>query len=81
MNPPWDFSPTYRRGDLRPVNSDLPGKGTTILIVDQNIIKALEVSEYMYMLDMGQVKKGGTKADFEDDIREMIRTSLMANQE
>lgn len=56
-------------------------QGTTILIVDQNILKALEVSEYMYMLDMGQIKKGGQKADFEDDIREMIRASLMAGQE
>jgi len=59
----------------------IANQGTTILIVDQNILKALEVSEYMYMLDMGQIKKGGTKADFEDDIREMIRTSLMADQE
>ena len=33
------------------------------------------------MLDMGQIIKGGRKADFEDDIREMIRTSLMADQE
>ena len=59
----------------------IAGQGTTILIVDQNILKALEVSEYMYMLDMGQIKKGGPKADFEDDIREMIRTSLMADGE
>jgi ABC-type branched-subunit amino acid transport system ATPase component len=56
-------------------------QGTTILIVDQNILKALEVSEYLYMLDMGQIKKGGPKADFEEDIREMIRTSLMAESE
>ncbi len=53
-------------------------QGTTILIVDQNIMKALEVSENMYMLEMGQVKKGGPKKEFEEDIREMIKTSLMA---
>ncbi len=53
-------------------------QGTTILIVDQNIMKALEVSDYMYMLDMGEVKQGGPKEDFEEDIREMIKTSLMA---
>jgi ABC-type branched-subunit amino acid transport system ATPase component len=55
-------------------------QGTTILIVDQNILKALEISDYMYMLDMGQIKKGGPKADFENDIREMIRVSLMAEE-
>ncbi len=54
-------------------------QGTTILIVDQNMLKALEVSDNMYMLDMGQVKQGGPKEDFKDSIRELIRTSLMAD--
>ena len=53
-------------------------QGTTIAIVDQNIMKALEVSEYIYMLDMGQIKEGGLKKDFEQNIREMIKASLMA---
>jgi ABC-type branched-subunit amino acid transport system ATPase component len=53
-------------------------QGTTILIVDQNILKALDVSDYMYLLDMGQIKQGGPKKDFEDDIRDIIRVSLMA---
>ena len=53
-------------------------QGTTILIVDQNIMKALDVSDYMYLLDMGQVKQGGPKKDFEEDIREIIKVSLMA---
>ena len=52
--------------------------GTTILLVDQNIMKALEVSDYMYLLEMGQVKQGGPKKDFEDSIREIIRDSLIA---
>ncbi len=56
-------------------------QSTTILIVDQNIMKALEVSDYMYLLDMGQIKQGGPKADFEDDIRDMIRVSLMATDD
>jgi ABC-type branched-subunit amino acid transport system ATPase component len=51
--------------------------GTTILIVDQNIMKAFEVSEYMLMLDMGQIKERGPKKDFEERIREMIKVSLM----
>lgn len=53
-------------------------QGTTILIVDQNIMKALEVSDDMYLLDMGEVKQHGPKKDFEEDIREIIRVSLMA---
>jgi branched-chain amino acid transport system ATP-binding protein len=53
-------------------------QGTTILIVDQNIMKAFEVSEYMLMLDMGQIKARGPKKNFEEHIREMIKVSLMA---
>ncbi len=53
-------------------------QGTTILLVDQNILKALEVSDYMYLLEMGQVKQGGPKENFEAGIREIIRDSLIA---
>jgi len=56
----------------------IASQGTTILIVDQNIMKALEVSDYMYMLDMGRIKEEGPKNKFEKHIREMIKTSLMA---
>ena len=51
---------------------------TTIVIVDQNIMKALEVSDHMYLLDMGQIKQSGPKKDFEEDIREIIKVSLMS---
>jgi branched-chain amino acid transport system ATP-binding protein len=53
-------------------------QGTTILLVDQNIMKALEVSDFMYLLEMGQIKQGGPKKDFEEGIREIIRDSLIA---
>ena len=41
-------------------------------------MKALDVSDYMYLLEMGRVKQGGPKEDFEEDIREIIKVSLMA---
>jgi branched-chain amino acid transport system ATP-binding protein len=50
--------------------------GTTILLVDQNIMKALEVSDFMYLLEMGQVKQQGPKADFRESIRDIIKDSL-----
>lgn len=52
-------------------------QGTTILIVDQNIMKAFEVSDFMFMLDMGKIKEKGPKINFEEHIREMIKVSLM----
>jgi branched-chain amino acid transport system ATP-binding protein len=51
-------------------------QGTTILLVDQNIMKALEVSDYMYLLEMGEVKQKGAKREFEKSIREIIKVSL-----
>jgi branched-chain amino acid transport system ATP-binding protein len=53
-------------------------QGTTILLVDQNIMKALEVSDHMYLLEMGQIKKAGPKEDVAEGIREIIRDSLIA---
>ncbi|MBW1699225.1 MAG: ABC transporter ATP-binding protein [Deltaproteobacteria bacterium] len=50
--------------------------GTTILLVDQNIMKAVEVSDYMYLLEMGQVKQHGAKKEFEKSIRDIIRDSF-----
>jgi branched-chain amino acid transport system ATP-binding protein len=53
-------------------------QGTTIFLVDQNIMKALDVSDYMYLLEMGQVKQRGPKEEFEEHIREIIRDSLIS---
>jgi ABC-type branched-subunit amino acid transport system ATPase component len=52
--------------------------GTTILLVDQNIMKALEVSDHMYYLEMGQVTRSGPKEEFEQSIRDIIRDSFIA---
>ncbi len=56
----------------------LKEQGTTILLIDQNILKALEVSNYMYLLEVGQIKQQGPKEEFEQNIREIIRDSLMS---
>lgn len=58
--------------------SKLNGQGMTIFLVDQNILKALEVSNYMYLLEMGQIKQRGPKEEFEHNIREIIKGSLMS---
>ena len=53
-------------------------QGVTIFLVDQNITKAVEVSDYMYLLEMGKIKKQGPKEDFEENIRGIIKDSLIA---
>ena len=51
--------------------------GVTILLVDQNITKAVEVSDYLYVIEGGQVRRQGPQADFADHLRELIRDSLL----
>ena len=49
----------------------------TILLVDQNITKAVEVSDYLYMLEIGRVRREGPRQDFADQLREIIRDALL----
>src|SRR5262249_16190782 len=52
-------------------------QGVTILLVDQNISKAVEVSDYLYMLEMGQVRHAGPRQVFTDQLRTLIRDALL----
>src|SRR6266403_1275148 len=49
----------------------------TSLLVDQNITKAVEVSDYLYMLEMGRVRREGPRQAFADQLREIIRDALL----
>jgi len=53
------------------------GQGVTILLVDQNINKAVQVSDYLYMLERGQVRREGPRRDFADQLREIVRDALL----
>jgi ABC-type branched-subunit amino acid transport system ATPase component len=52
-------------------------QGVTILLVDQNIAKAVEVSEYLYVLEMGRVRREGRRQDFAEQLRDIIRDALL----
>ena len=51
--------------------------GATILLVDQNIAKAVEISDYLYMLEMGQVRHQGPQPVFADQVRALVRNALL----
>jgi ABC-type branched-subunit amino acid transport system ATPase component len=51
--------------------------GVTIFLVDQNVAKAVEISEYLYMLEMGRVRREGPRRDFADQLRDLIRDALL----
>jgi len=56
---------------------DARRQGVTIFLVDQNIAKAVEISDYLYMLEMGRVRREGPRRDFADQLRDLIRDSLL----
>jgi ABC-type branched-subunit amino acid transport system ATPase component len=51
--------------------------GVTILLVDQNITKAVEVSDYLYVLEIGRVRREGPRQAFADQLRDLIRDALL----
>lgn len=49
--------------------------GITILLVDQNIRKAIEVSDYIYAVELGKNKTQGAREEFAD-VKEVIKDWL-----
>src|SRR5881628_3337023 len=52
-------------------------RGVTLLLIDQNITKAVEISDYLYMIEGGQVRREGPREHFADQLRQIIRDSLL----
>jgi ABC-type branched-subunit amino acid transport system ATPase component len=49
----------------------------TVSLVDQNITKAVEISDHLYLLEMGRVRREGPRQAFADQLREIIRDALL----
>ena len=47
-----------------------------ILLVDQNIRKGIEVADYIYVLELGRNKMQGTKEEFKQDSKKIVRGML-----
>jgi branched-chain amino acid transport system ATP-binding protein len=50
--------------------------GLTILLVDQNVREAIRIGDFVYVLEIGQNKINGTKAEFETNLHDMIKDWL-----
>src|SRR6267143_2094139 len=51
--------------------------GASILLVDQNIAKAIQVSDYLYMIEMGRVRHHGPRHVFAEQVRDLVRDALL----
>jgi branched-chain amino acid transport system ATP-binding protein len=61
--------------DIFRVLADLRGKGLSILLVEQNVRAALQVSDYGYVLEMGELVAEGPSAQLAGDAR-VVETYL-----
>lgn len=48
-------------------------EGRGIILVDQNVRQAMEIADYVYVVEMGKNKIQGTRKDFDTDLKEMVR--------
>ena len=51
----------------------LKADGMTILLVDQNVREAIRIGDQIYVLEVGQNKVNGTRAEFEANQHDMIK--------
>ena len=51
-------------------------EGMAILLVDHNIRKVIEVSDFTYVLNLGEVTGKGQREDFGGDLHDQVRTWL-----
>jgi len=56
---------------------EVKAAGVTILLIDQNVTTAVEISDYLYMLEIGRVRRQGERQAFANQLREIIRDSLL----
>ena len=48
-------------------------EGRTILLVDQNVRKAVQLGDYVYVLELGKVKAEGAREEFEEKLKEIVQ--------
>jgi branched-chain amino acid transport system ATP-binding protein len=55
----------------------LKEEGRTILLVDQDVRSAMNIADYVYVLDLGKVQVNGSRDAFEGKLGEIVRSWLI----
>ena len=65
---------TRRQREIYDFIETLPGQGITVVLVDQNVRQCVNVSDAVYILDLGRNRGQGTKEKFSRDehLKEMV---------
>lgn len=55
------------------------GQGMAILLVDHNVRRVVRMSEYVYVMSLGEITAEGRREDFEGDLHEQVKSWLGVN--
>ena len=66
MNRPWDCLRSFV-GEVFQIIEEIKKSGTTVLLVEQNAKKALEVADRAYVLETGKIVLSGDAKDLMND--------------
>lgn len=55
----------------------LTDNGITILLVDQNVLRALEIADYAYLMEEGKIVLEGPAEEFRSSIMDIMRRALV----
>lgn len=60
-------------GQIYSTLADLKSEGIAIVMVDQRVRQAFEISDYVYVLELGRNKMAGSREEFQQGLQDVIR--------
>ncbi|MFQ5794657.1 MAG: ABC transporter ATP-binding protein [Candidatus Bipolaricaulia bacterium] len=73
--PTAGLAPMFAK-EIRNKLIELKEEGKAIVLVEQNIREAIEISDYIYVLDLGRNKAEGSQAAFATDLKDLVKDWL-----
>jgi branched-chain amino acid transport system ATP-binding protein len=73
--PTAGLAPIFAR-QIRNKLVDLKEEGKAIILVEQNIREAIEIADYVYVLDLGRNKVEGSQDEFATDLKHLVKDWL-----
>jgi len=71
--PTAGLEPRLARGLYESLEKLKHEEGRGIILVDQNVVQAIEIADYVYVIEMGRNKIEGSRKDFNADLKEIIK--------
>ena len=71
--PTAGLEPKLARGLYESLEKLKHEEGRGIILVDQNVVQAIEIADYVYVIEMGRNKIEGSRKDFDADLKEIIK--------